>query len=230
LNLQDGTWPDVNHSLTWSKDRGATWERATWVFPKGEGRFKPARFLNFGKDYTGVPADLAGYVFIYGFKQTGAGVGRSVYLARVPGADMLNRAAYEFFCGLDGDAPIWSRDAADIKPIFTDPAGIIPTTGAVYHLVLKRYLLTSFHTGPGQLGVFDAPRPWGPWTTVAYHESWGGMGVEGHGLNCDFPQKWMSPDGLTLWTVFSVYGDGARQGIGAHDQFNLVKATLVLRP
>jgi hypothetical protein len=40
----------------------------------------------------------------------------------------------------------------------------------------------------------------------------------------------MSPDGLTLWTVFSVYGDGARQGIGAHDQFNLVKATLVLRP
>jgi hypothetical protein len=31
---------------------------------------------------------------------------------------------------------------------------------------------------------------------------------------------------LTLWCVFSVYGDGAKQGINAHDRFNLVKVTL----
>jgi hypothetical protein len=36
----------------------------------------------------------------------------------------------------------------------------------------------------------------------------------------------MSADGLTLWSIFSVYGDGAKQGINAHDRFNLVKATL----
>jgi hypothetical protein len=36
----------------------------------------------------------------------------------------------------------------------------------------------------------------------------------------------MSPDGLTLWSVFSVYGEGAKRGINAHDKFNLVKATL----
>jgi hypothetical protein len=36
----------------------------------------------------------------------------------------------------------------------------------------------------------------------------------------------MSADGLTLWSFFSVYGGGAKMGVKAHDQFNLVKATL----
>jgi hypothetical protein len=52
------------------------------------------------------------------------------------------------------------------------------------------------------------------------------MGAEGEGLTCGFPQKWMSADGLTLWSVFSVYGEGGKKGINAHDRFNLVKATL----
>ena len=52
------------------------------------------------------------------------------------------------------------------------------------------------------------------------------MGAAGEGLTCEFPQKWLSPDGVLLWAVFSVYGDGAKQGIKAHDRFNLVKVTL----
>ena len=51
------------------------------------------------------------------------------------------------------------------------------------------------------------------------------MGAEGHGLTCSFPQKWTSADGLTMWCVFSVYGEGAKRGIKAHDCFNLVKLT-----
>jgi hypothetical protein len=54
------------------------------------------------------------------------------------------------------------------------------------------------------------------------------MGMDGEGLSCEFPQKWMSADGLTMWSIFSVYGEGAKQGIKAHDQFNLIKATLTL--
>lgn len=76
--------------------------------------------------------------------------------------------------------------------------------------------------------MFDGPQPWGPWTTVAYEEHWGRMGAEGTGLTCSFPQTWMSIDGKTLWCIFSVYGKGAREGIDAHDKFNLVKATLRL--
>jgi hypothetical protein len=36
----------------------------------------------------------------------------------------------------------------------------------------------------------------------------------------------MSVDGLTLWAIFSVYGEGAKQGIKAHDRFNLIEVTL----
>jgi hypothetical protein len=124
---------------------------------------------------------------------------------------------------------VWVAESALAQPVFTDPHGVTPGS-AVYDPGLKRFLLTCFHIGPGQLGVFDAPSPWGPWTTVAYYENWGGMGADGEGLTCGFPQKWMSADGLTLWGIFSVYGDGAKQGINAHDRFNLVKASLRLLP
>src|SRR5208283_3521530 len=69
INLQDGPWPNVNHALAWSTDRGATWTKADWLFPKGVASFQPARFVQFGKDYTGVPAALAGYVYLCGSKQ-----------------------------------------------------------------------------------------------------------------------------------------------------------------
>ena len=55
---------------------------------------------------------------------------------------------------------------------------------------------------------------------------WGEMGETGEGLSCEFPAKWISADGLMLWSVFSVYGEGGKQGINAHDKFNLVKTTL----
>jgi hypothetical protein len=82
------------------------------------------------------------------------------------------------------------------------------------------------------LGVFDAPEPWGPLTTVAYYERSDKMGDAGEGLSCEFPPKWISADGLTLWSVFSVYGAGGKQGVHAHDKFNLVRVTLMprLRP
>lgn len=230
LNMQDGTFPDVNHGVCWSEDLGATWKTASWVFPKGEGNFKPSRFLNFGRDYTGVPEHLAGFVYLYGFRQgEGWGTGGRSYMGRVPEDKMKERAAYEFFAGVGHDGkPVWASDVTLIKPVFSDPNGATPGT-VVYNPALKRYFLTSFHTGANQLGIFDGPQPWGPWTTVAYYEDWGDMGADAHGLNCDFPQKWMSADGLTMWCVFSVYGNGAKEGINAHDKFNLVKTTLALR-
>jgi hypothetical protein len=39
----------------------------------------------------------------------------------------------------------------------------------------------------------------------------------------------MSADGLTLWCIFSAYGDGAKKGIKAHDRFNLVRVKLETR-
>ena len=227
INLQDGPWPAVNHTLAWSADRGATWTKADWLFPKGAANFQPAKFLNFGKDYTGVPAPLAGYVYIYGPSQDARrGSGNRLYLVRAPRSRLRERAAYEFCQGPRGDGqPSWSSDFALARPVFTDANGLTPGA-VVFNPGIKRFLLTCFHTGPGQLGVFEASTPWGPWRTVAYYENWGNMGDAGEGLSCEFPQKWISADGLTLWSVFSVYGQGGKQGINAHDKFNLVKATM----
>jgi hypothetical protein len=151
-----------------------------------------------------------------------------VFLSRAPINQLTSRSAYEFFQGLDANSrPAWTSDAAVARPVFVDTNGE-GIGSVVYAPALKRYLLASFHGGPGQLGVFDAPNPWGPWSTVCYLEDFGRMGADGEGLVCTFPQKWMSTDGLTLWAVFSCYGGSAKSGIYAHDRFNLIKATLDL--
>ncbi|HVY69925.1 MAG TPA: DUF4185 domain-containing protein [Verrucomicrobiae bacterium] len=228
INLQDAPWPDVNHTLAWSVDRGATWTNANWVFPHGVGNFQPAKFLTCGPDYTGLPKSLAGHVYIYGPAQPEKeGVPNRLYLARAPRGKLREREAYEFFCGLAVfGGPRWTTNFHRAKAVFIDPNGTSP--GSVVHDPgLNRFLLACFHVGPGQLGVFEAPNPWGPWKTITYVENWGNMGAAGEGLTCGFPQKWMSRDGLELWSVFSVYGEGAKQGINAHDRFNLVKATLM---
>lgn len=227
INLQDGEWPNVNHVLAWSTNQGATWAKCDWLFPKGVGLFQPGRFLNFGKDGAGVPAALAGYVYLYGGKQPAPReTGGSVFLARVAREKVRERDAYQFFSGLDARSQTkWNPDFTLARPIFGDGHGAA-TGGMVYDPGLRCYLLTCFHTGPGQLGLFEARQPWGPWSTVAYYTDWGGMSAEGEGLTCEFPQKWMSADGSTLWAIFSVYGAGAKQGIKAHDRFNLIKLTL----
>ena len=227
VNLQDGPWPEVTHVLEWSTDRGASWGHADWVFGKGEGCFQPAKFLNAGRNYHGLPAQLDRCVYIYGPRQPAQNRAPcQLYLARVPRRKLRDRSAYEFFTGVSSGQPRWNSDETLAQPVFNDTHGL--STGAVVYVPgLKRFLLTSYHVGPGQLGVFDAPTPWGPWTTIQYEEQWGEMGEAGEGLSCEFPQKWMSRDGLTLWAVFSVYGEGGKIGVKAHDRFNLVQVRLV---
>lgn len=228
VNLQDGTWPNVDHELAWSTNYGATWTMAGWRFPKGNGVFQPSAFLNFGKDYAGMPQSLAGYVYLYGVKPSGHPLMTSrSFLARVPETRITERAAYEFFQGIDsGGKARWTTKGDRAETVFNDPNGD-GLCSAVYVPALKRYLAASYR-GPGQLGIFDSPNPWGPWTTVCYYEDFGRMGAVGEGLICSFPQKWMSADGLTLWSVFSCYGESAKTGIHGHDRFNLIKVTLQL--
>jgi hypothetical protein len=51
----------------------------------------------------------------------------------------------------------------------------------------------------GGLAIYDAPEPWGPWTTAYFTENWD----IGPGETCSFPTKWISADGTTLQLVFS---------------------------
>ncbi len=197
VNMQDGDYPDVDVRLAWSNDLGANWQLAEWAFEKGVGRFKPATFLNFGKGYTGVPSGLRGYVYFYGARQ---GDDARTIVGRVPQGRLQDRQAYEFLASVEHGHPRWSRDPrTDLLAM--EFAGDVVVS---YLPGLHRFLAGAFHTGPGQLGIFDAPSPWGPWTTVAWYDHWGGMGVEGCGLTCTFPQKWMDADCRSVWCVFSV--------------------------
>jgi hypothetical protein len=224
INEQDGAWPHVDVALAWSADAGKTWRFAT-MFPKGAGQFKPTTFLNFGRDYAGA---RDGYVYVYGDNE---GKGASLYVARVPQTHIATRAAYEFLRGLDASGtPLWTRNVRDRRPVFTDPfsGGSSALGHVVYNAGIKRYLLTTARgRSAGKLGVYDAPEPWGPWTTVASYERWLGMTAgPGSQLGVNFPTKWISADGLTLWAVFSVYGAGTDP---YHDGFNLMQATLSLK-
>jgi hypothetical protein len=63
----------------------------------------------------------------------------------------------------------------------------------------------------GGFGIYDAPEPWGPWTTAFYTENWD----VGPGESSSLPTKWMSADGKTVHLVFS--GD---------DHFSVRQATI----
>jgi hypothetical protein len=99
--------------------------------------------------------------------------------------------------------------------LWSDPA----RSGITYKAGLQRYLWCQI--GPGEdtrfaggFAVYDAPEPWGPWTTVFHTDAWD----TGPGESASLPTKWMSPDGLTVHLVFS-----------GGDHFSVRKGTLALR-
>src|SRR5690606_40074440 len=78
----------------------------------------------------------------------------------------------------DWSSDVCSSDLAK-RPVFTDAEnGVGWNLSVSYHPGLRRYLLCTQHTAiaEGNLGIFDAPEPWGPWTTVRSEERRVGTG------------------------------------------------------
>ena len=205
-----------NAQLAWSKDHGQTWEWADWKLTTS---FGCPTFLNFGKDYAGARDD---WVYVYS-PDAGSAYQPAdrMVLARAPKGKITERTAYEFFKGLDEkQQPLWSQAVADRGAVFTHP-GRCYRSGITFNAGLKRYLGVQIIPGTqgkeadtrfeGGFGVYDAPEPWGPWTTVYFTEKWD----VGPGDTASFPTKWMSADGKTLYLVFS-----------GNDHFALRKANL----
>jgi hypothetical protein len=194
---------DFKHSrLAWSKDRGVTWTWADWYF---SGTFGCPEFIQFGPSYSEA---RDGYVYVVSQNNDSAyGFSPEIVLARVPKEAVAERSRWEFFSGLDpSGAPTWSGELENRKSIFTDPHGT-QRVAVTFNAALKRYILTSAHLPSGSkamhtpaLGVFDAPEPWGPWTTVYYDDDWAkGARTYHH----KFPTRWMSGDGKSMWLLFS---------------------------
>jgi len=205
----------ANSELLWSDDHARTWQRASWRF---ENSFGCPTFLNFGKNYAGARDT---YVYIYSHDSESAyrASDRTV-LARVPTDRVTDRAAYEFFVKTDDQGePAWTREIAERGAVFAN-LGLCYRTAVTYSDALKRYLLCQvlFSEEPrfvGGFGIYDAPQPWGPWTTVYFTPRWD----VGPGETASLPAKWMSCDGKEFYLVFS--GD---------DCFSVRRAELVLAP
>jgi CubicO group peptidase (beta-lactamase class C family) len=197
----------ANSQLAWSADHGATWTFADWKFTESFGA--PA-FINFGKNYAGARDE---FIYIVSHDANSAyEVADSCVLARVPQNRLRDQAAWEYFAGLAGGEPAWSSDVAQRKPILRNP-GKCYRTSVSYNAPLRRYLLV--HPVPsattrdaagkpdtrfaGGIAVYDAPEPWGPWTTAFFTDDWD----IGPGETCSFPTKWMSADGRSVHLVFS---------------------------
>jgi hypothetical protein len=224
FNTQDGKFPNVSYRIIISDDMGKNWRFVPWKWPKGTGRFAPRRFLHSGKDYSDAKDS---YVYIYGRKQ---GDLKRFYLARVKKDKITSQNSYEFLENLDQmNNPGWSNSARNIKAIFTDlniKKYYFSSFCVCYIKGLDRFIAVTSHGDAGQIGIFDSPTPWGPWTTVAYYESWLGMS-RGIFLSMNFPGKWISSDGKAMWAVFSVHGNP--QPATFHDKFNLMKVTIQLK-
>ena len=204
-----------NSQPAWSTDYGKTWTWADWKFTTSFGY---PTFLNYGKNYSGARDE---YVYVYSPDTDSAyEPADRMILARVPKEQITNRDAYEFFKNLDEQGnPIWTEDILQREAVF-DNFWRCYRSGVSYNAGLGRYLWCQIIPGEdtrfsGGFGIYDAPEPWGPWTTVYYTESWD----VGPGETCSFPTKWMSPDGKVCYLVFS--GD---------DNFSVRKVTFSLSP
>lgn len=187
----------ANSRLAWSADRAVSWTFTDWKFGTSFGH--PA-FLNFGRDYAGA---RDGYVYVYSPDHDSAyEPADRLVLARVPKEQVRKREAYEFLQSLDARSrPRWTKDIAQRGGVFSHPRRTYRSQVS-YHAGLKRYLLCQIHPEgdarfAGGFGIYDAPEPWGPWTTVYFTNAWD----VGPGESCSFPTKWM--DATSAHLVFS---------------------------
>jgi hypothetical protein len=202
--------------LAVSHNHGATWTKANWAFTQAEDLVLPT-ILQFGPGYSG---SRDAYVYHYAIRlQNGSSLQvqkpGQIDLLRVTVDNLLDRQSYQFFAGLDGSGnPTWTSDLTQRAPVFQDANGVGWNMSVTYIAGLERYLLATEHTQSfaGNLGLFDAPEPWGPWTTVGYYSNW-----EGQGSNFfwNFSNKWTSANGTDFTLVYS--------GTGGNDSWNSVR-------
>ena len=209
-----------------STDHGATWV-FTGVrfdpasFPGADDGFFCPTFLQFGQDYAGA---RDGFVYMYAPEiQTAAfnvHTPGQITLMRVPIAGLSNPAQYQFFTGLDlAQNPLWSTNASARQPVFQDVTNGVMFTSVSYNPGLGRYLLITNHSqfGNGNIGIYDAPEPWGPWTTVFFDPDFGTPNIEDSTFFWNFSNKWLSGSGLDFVLVFT--------GTNTNDSWNTVEGS-----
>ena len=132
---------------------------------------------------------------------------------------LSKKEEWQFYSGFSLGKPKWSSNINERSSIFRH-RGKCLRSGISYNQTIRRYIWwqqipenvdTRFKGG---FGIYEAPEPWGPWSTIYFTANWD----VGPGETGSFPTKWMSKDGKTMYLVFS-----------GNDTFSVRKATLIYR-
>lgn len=221
--------------LHWSADYGRQWSPVDWAFKAGDDLTIPT-ICQFGRNYRGARDAFVYHYFIAPRDSSGYNIQKpgAIHLVRSPVNRLKDRGAYEFFAGLQSGRPLWTRVGARKLPVFEDREnGVGWVCSVSYNAGLRRFILMVEHTesSHGNLGIYEAPQPWGPWATVHFaSEAAGnpfGAGQPEVPPNTFFwnaPTKWHSRDGLEFTLVFTGAGRGKN-----NDSFNLVRCAFSRR-
>jgi Concanavalin A-like lectin/glucanases superfamily/Domain of unknown function (DUF4185) len=211
--------------LVKSTDAGHTWTEASWSFTHNTGDFAPTNFVQFADGQHGQPTNVDGYLYIPGGI---VGDVTKVYLARVPKASIMTQADWQWFTTTDPNTPTWGT-WANAQPIFTDgaaPGNGGPSGGGTmqYLPTLRRYIFIHLFGTVQNMHVFDAPNPWGPWTTVYYNDTWGSYGTSGGLFNTILP-KFLTGGDKNFWMTFSGFSSPVN-----FDNLNIISGVFQLVP
>ena len=147
----------LNRGKTWEVIKGSPWGQTS--------HFRVLMLINMGQGYA---LNSDGYVYALGMDAEWSPLkSQPIYLARVPRLSVTDYTKYEYLTGVSpAGAASWSNQQGQASPL----AGLQSHAqgSAQYHQGAGRYLflagVTSVTQGEG--AIFEAPRPWGPWTRV----------------------------------------------------------------
>lgn len=159
-------------------------------------------FINYGKDNVGARDE-----YVYAVSSDQWDNGCDMRLGRVPKDQILDASAWEWVTALSGGNPRWSGDLTQSIPVLTLDR-CLGAPEMVYLPAIERYLMLTwrlhgdFSPRAGtDLFLYESPEPWGPFTLVYQEDNWEGNFVNPY---CPrVPLKWMEPDGVTGWMLFS---------------------------
>ncbi len=150
----------LNGSLAYSDDYGKTLTKVKCSPWGADSVFAVLMFINMGKNYA---LNQDGYVYAFGIGQGVFWHSKKVYLTRVPKDAIIEYGKYQYYTGVNSKGqPQWSSKQADAKPVRGIEAFL--QASAMYHQGTGRYV---FMTALPDGALFEAPKPWGPWTKVA---------------------------------------------------------------
>ena len=220
----------TNNGITWTDYIGGL------QWPDASG-FSPVSILQYGPALSGglMPDDtFTQYIYIYAGKNNPG----NQYLARVPaspGNAIESSSQWSYFAGADSSGnPTWASSSADAAPVWSD-SNYAESLVVTFNPAIGRYIAYNDHGNAcggspceRQVSLYDAPSPWGPWTTFDYEEQFDNLSC---GSNClgdqaavgwGMMQKWFSTDGLSMWVGYSSQA--------TYDSLNLIQGRISLAP